>query len=69
MVGELPELAAEAQPPRLCLCWLPWLLLKLWNGASTSVERSLGAPCLLGPSAWISLVDSGERTETWKLDR
>lgn len=44
VAGELPKRQSPAQPRWLWLCWLLWLLLKLWNGASLSLERRLRVP-------------------------
>lgn len=58
VAGELPKRQSPAQPRWLWLCWLLWFLLKLWNGASLSLERRLRIPFLQGPSARNLLVDS-----------
>ena len=60
VAGELPKRQSQAEPRWLWLCWLLWRLLKLWNGASLSLQRRLRAPRPQGPSARDLLVDHGE---------
>lgn len=60
VAGALPKRQSQAEPRWLWLCWLLWRLLKLWNGASLSLQRRLGVPRPQGPSARDLLVDRGE---------